>query len=149
MEKLSPQPVVIEGKPMPINSLLIAVDFDGTCVAHAYPAIGRDIGAVPVLKKIVASGHTLVLFTMRSNRQYNDLTEAINWFSANGIKLYCVNKAPNQDEWTDSPKAFAHLYIDDVALGCPLKTDFRISPRPFVDWEKVEQILTEIGVIHA
>jgi hypothetical protein len=149
MEKLNPQPVIVEGKEVVYNGLLIAVDFDGTCVTHDYPKVGKDIGVAPVLRKIVASGKTLVLFTMHSNRQYNDLTEAINWFSANGIKLYCVNKAPNQDEWTDSPKAFAHLYIDDVALGCPLKTDFRISPHPFVDWEKVEQILTEIGVIHA
>ena len=31
--------------------------------------------------------------------------------------------------------------IDDSALGCPLKTDFSISDRPFVDWSKVEDLL--------
>jgi hypothetical protein len=30
--------------------VIIAVDFDGTCVTHEYPKVGRDIGAVPVLK---------------------------------------------------------------------------------------------------
>jgi hypothetical protein len=27
-------------------SRIIAVDFDGTCVTHEYPSIGKDIGAV-------------------------------------------------------------------------------------------------------
>ena len=35
---------------MAIRNALIAVDFDGTVVTHAYPEIGDDAGAVPVLK---------------------------------------------------------------------------------------------------
>ena len=31
----------------------ICVDFDGTCVTHEFPKVGKDIGAVPVLKKLV------------------------------------------------------------------------------------------------
>ena len=27
----------------------ILIDFDGTCVAHEFPKVGKDIGAVPVL----------------------------------------------------------------------------------------------------
>ena len=46
--------------------MIIAVDFDGTCVKHAYPKIGEDIGAIPVLKQLVNDGHQLVLNTMRS-----------------------------------------------------------------------------------
>lgn len=30
--------------------MIIAVDFDGTCVTHEYPKVGREIGAVGVLK---------------------------------------------------------------------------------------------------
>ena len=26
--------------------MIIAIDFDGTCVTHEYPKIGKDIGAV-------------------------------------------------------------------------------------------------------
>ena len=37
--------------------MVIAIDFDGTCVTNDYPYIGKGIGAVPVLKKIVEKGH--------------------------------------------------------------------------------------------
>lgn len=29
---------------------IIGIDFDGTVVTHDFPKIGKDIGAVPVLK---------------------------------------------------------------------------------------------------
>ena len=35
--------------------MVIALDFDGTVVTHEYPYIGEDIGAVPVLKELVAA----------------------------------------------------------------------------------------------
>jgi hypothetical protein len=44
---------------------LVLLDFDGTCTTHAYPNIGGDIGALPVLRKIVDNGHKLMLWTMR------------------------------------------------------------------------------------
>ena len=47
--------------------MVIAVDFDGTCVTHDYPAVGKEIGAVPVLKALVQAGHKLILFTMRDH----------------------------------------------------------------------------------
>lgn len=46
----------------------IAIDFDGTCVTHEFPNVGKDIGAVPILKRLVAKGHKLILYTMRSDR---------------------------------------------------------------------------------
>ena len=33
--------------------MIIAVDFDGTCVSNEFPRVGKDIGAVPVLKKLI------------------------------------------------------------------------------------------------
>lgn len=45
--------------------MYIAIDFDGTCVTPEYPEIGKDIGAVPVLKRLVENGHKLILHTMR------------------------------------------------------------------------------------
>ena len=46
------------------KKLVIAVDFNGTCVTYAYPdATGEDIGAVPVLKRLLKEGHSLVLMT--------------------------------------------------------------------------------------
>ena len=125
--------------------MYIAIDFDGTCVTHDYPRIGKDINAVNVLKKLVANGHKLILNTMRSGKE---LKEAINWFKKNDIELYGANENPTQKRWTNSPKVYANLYIDDAALGCPLKMDLSISDRPFVDWEAVSCLLKDNGILY-
>lgn len=138
----------------------IAIDFDGTCVTHEFPKIGKDIGAVPILKKLVENGHNLILWTMRSdvvNPKSNDigivpkggqyLSDAVRWFNDNGIKLWAIQCNPEQSSWTHSPKAYAQLYIDDAALGCPLHFDKSLSDRPFVNWHKVEVWLTDCGYL--
>ena len=125
--------------------MYIAIDFDGTCVTHDYPRIGKDINAVNVLKKLVANGHKLILNTMRSGKE---LKEAINWFKKNDIELYGANENPTQKRWTNSPKVYAHLYIDDAAIGCPLKMDLSLSDRPFVDWEAVSCLLKDNGILY-
>ena len=112
--------------------MIIAIDFDGTCVKHAYPEIGEDIGAIPVLKKMVNDGHQLILNTMRSGKL---LDEAVQWFESNGIKLSGANHTPGQATWTQSPKVYAQLYIDDAALGCPTVMDD--NGRVYVDWRIV------------
>lgn len=124
--------------------MVIAIDFDGTCVTHEYPKVGKDIGAVPVLKKLREKGHLLILHTMRFEETERD---AINWFIANDILLYGVNRNKTQWRWSKSPKIYANLYIDDAALGCPLKIDPELSDRPFVDWEAVEKLLIERGIL--
>src|SRR6266576_447443 len=98
--------------------MIIAIDFDGTCVTHEYPRIGKEIGAGPVLKKLSDAGHQLILWTMRSGITLNS---AIKWFENKGLPLYGVNTNPTQCEWTQSPKCYAPLYIDDAALGAPTK----------------------------
>jgi len=132
--------------------MVIGIDFDGTCVSHDFPQIGEDIGAVPVLKELVEKGHQLVLFTLRGNvlddkhpylPKGNYLDNAVNWFKKNGVELYGIQTNPTQKFWTNSPKADCQLYIDDAALGCPLKIDNTISGLPFVDWEKVKTLLQE------
>ena len=115
--------------------MIIALDFDGTVVSHEYPHIGEDIGAVPILKELVAAGHKLILFTMRSGKLLND---DIAWFERNGIELYAVNENPEQKSWTSSVKVHANIYIDDCALGCPIRYEDDIR-RPFVDWKRFER----------
>lgn len=122
----------------------ILIDFDGTCVTHVMPGIGRDIGAVPVLKKL-AENHNLILFTCRPYGK--PLQEAYHWFRDNNINLYGLQSNPSQYTWTDSPKAYGHLIIDDTALGIPLIFNKDISDKPFVDWIKVEQMLIEKELI--
>ena len=142
-----------------IKPITINIDFDGTCVTHDFPRVGKEIGAVPVLKRLVENGHQLILFTMRSDRtekkETNDptiqdvtgefLTDAVNWFKKNNIPLYGIQTNPTQHNWTTSPKSYAELMIDDSALGCPLRYDLQVSERPFVDWETVELYLENMG----
>ena len=127
----------------------ILVDFDSTCVLHKNPGVGQDIkGAQDVLLELVANGHNLILFTMRSNRNGDTgLQDAVSWFRERGIKLYGIQKHPTQEEWTDSPKAYGHLIIDDTGLGIPLIDNEFISERPFVDWKRVREMLVEKGLI--
>lgn len=118
-----------------LSHLVVAVDFDGTCCVHAFPELGRDIGAGPVLRELVSRGARLVLWTMRSG---DTLAVAERWFDAQGVPLFGVNRNPEQDEWTTSPKAYAHVYIDDAALGAPLKVGLP-GERPHIDWEAVRR----------
>ena len=142
-----------------ITPITICIDFDGTCITHEFPKVGKDIGAVPVLKGLVKNNHQLVLFTMRSDivnptgednelhlESGNYLTDAINWFKENNIPLYGIQTNPTQHTWTTSPKAYAQLYIDDAALGCPLI--FGEHERPYVDWQMVYKILVARGIIN-
>ena len=122
--------------------MYIAIDFDGTCVTHEYPEVGKDIGAVPVLKRLMDAGHKLILNTMRSG---NELADAIQWFTDNDLLIYGVNVNPTQKRWTTSPKVYAQLYIDDAALGCPLIGN--PEGRPYVDWEAVEVYLENMGIL--
>lgn len=141
--------------------MIIAVDFDGTCVTHEYPDVGKNIGAEIVLKALTDEGHDLILYTMRDHPADNSvrdpLQEAIDWFSQNDIPLFGVNENPTQKSWTTSPKPYANLYIDDAALGIPT---IKLGKKPFVDWytaafslrwneilseEKFEQILEKLA----
>jgi hypothetical protein len=119
--------------------MYICVDFDGTVVDHRYPDIGKPVpGALTWLKRLQRHGVRIILYTMRSNNTVsgNTLSEAVQYMEDGGINLYGVNRNPDQDNWTTSPKAYCDVYIDDSAFGCPL-----IQPkgfgRPCVDWKQV------------
>lgn len=125
------------------NQLYICVDFDGTCITHDYPKIGKEVGAAKILRALVAKGHMLILFTMRSGKSLED---AVDWFKLNEIELFGIQRNPTQ-VWTTSPKAYGHLYIDDAALGAPLKFDATLSNRPYIDWTEVESLLTQMCLL--
>ena len=96
---------------------IIAVDFDGTIVENAYPAIGDERPfAVRTLRQLQADGYALVLWTSRSGRS---LDEAVAWCAARGLEFWAVN-AECPDEETHGParrKIVADCYIDDRNLG--------------------------------
>ena len=118
--------------------MIIAVDFDGTCVEHDYPNIGLDVeGAVATLRMLNQRGHRIILYTMRSGEKQE---KAVKWFKDRKIALWAVNENPEQREWTSSPKPFADIYIDDSALGCPIMFIDGVR-RPVVNWAKVREML--------
>lgn len=154
------------------KSLTFNIDFDGTCVTHEYPEVGKNIGAESVLKELTDKGHRLILFTMRSNEQLQD---AVDWFKLNNIPLWSIGYNPEQSEWTDSLKPYADFMIDDSALGTPLtkrslqftQEDFFekygyspfLSPkqlnsycyydvkRPYVDWTQIKLLLEKLNIL--
>lgn len=140
--------------------MVILVDFDSTCVTHAFPLVGKNIGAAPVLRELVKHGHSLILWTMRSNSSEvpvgideskvkyivgNHLDVAVDWFNRNQIPLWGINENPEQRGWTTSPKAFGQYLIDDTAVGCPLITIE--EEKPFVDWIKMYKLLVDLKIL--
>lgn len=137
----------------------IVIDFDGTCVAHEFPRVGRNIGAQAVLIDLVRAGHRLILSTMRSDVDKPEsehqeikcepgkyLTEAVEWFKVQGIPLYGIQTNPTQARFTTSPKAYGNVYIDDAALGIPLV--YPISGKPYVYWKEVRLMLEKRGLLN-
>ena len=123
----------------------ILIDFDGTCVTHEFPLVGKDIGAAQVLRDLVSNGHRLVLFTMRA--EDCSIQPAIDWFAENGIALYAVQRHPEQHKFTSSPKALGDLMIDDTALRVKLYS-CRLS-RDCVDWQWAAAELQRRGLLTA
>lgn len=122
--------------------MYIAIDFDGTVVKHRYPDVGEDAPmAVEIIKKLIEFDHKIILYTMRSGKELED---AVNWYKERDIPLFGINDNINQYEWTDSRKVWAHIYIDDAALGCPLSFD-KDSHRKYVNWKIVDQLLEYMG----
>ncbi|MGV6828618.1 MAG: BT0820 family HAD-type phosphatase [Flavobacteriales bacterium] len=100
-----------------IESLIIAVDFDGTLVENQYPKIGKPIlFAFETLKKLQEKGNRLILWTYRSGKS---LDEAIEFCKNNGIEFYAVNKSYPEEIFdnTLSRKINADLFIDDRNIG--------------------------------
>lgn len=121
---------------------IIAVDFDGTIVKHEFPEIGAPIpGAVEVLKELVDEGRSLILYTMRPGKFLEDAKEYVE---NTGIHFVAFNHNPLQSRWTTSPKVYAHHYIDDNAIGCPLIKEPG-TERPYVNWQFVRQNLVRLG----
>ena len=126
--------------------MIIAVDFDGTIAEHKFPDIGNPVpGAFHWLKKFREAGAGIILWTMRSDGQKHGptLTQAVEFCRKHGIEFDGINENPTQKTWTCSPKAYAHIYIDDAAFGCPLVDSKEMGARMMVDWSKVGPAIME------
>lgn len=112
------------------NSLIIAVDFDGTVVKDKYPKIGKpQFFAFETLKKLQGDGHRLILWTYRKGKR---LQEAVDFCKENGVQFYAVNQSFPEEEFTPgiSRKINADVFIDDRNVG------------GFVGWGKAYQLIS-------
>lgn len=113
------------------ESLLIAVDFDGTIVEDAYPKIGApQLFAFETLKRLEQDGHRLILWTYRCGKR---LDEAVHFCKENGIDFYAVNNSFPEEvfEGKVSRKINADYFIDDRNIG------------GFIGWGEIYQLLTK------
>ena len=100
-----------------IETMTIAVDFDGTIVEDNYPSIGKpQLFAFDTLKKLQEKGHRLILWTYRHGKS---LEEAVAFCKNNGIVFYAINKSFPEEQFDDkySRKINADLFIDDRNFG--------------------------------
>lgn len=132
--------------------MFVSVDFDGTCVTHEFPQTGKNIGAEIVLRALANAGHKIICVSMRSGEHKDsfaiDTVKAIaDWFKKENVNLYAINDNPAQTSFSNSRKVFAHIYIDDQFLGCPLIENSQYSHRAFVDWHAVASHLFVNGFL--
>lgn len=98
--------------------MVIAVDFDGTIVEHAYPEIGRPIPfAIETLLQLQNDGHRLIMWTVRRGRL---LQEAVDYCAGHGLYFFAENEnyrgeTIEREEY--SRKLKSDLFIDDRNLG--------------------------------
>lgn len=96
---------------------IIAVDFDGTIVEHAYPEIGKEmLFAIDTLKELKKRGHLIILWTHRHGKY---LEEAVEYCRQRGLEFYAVNKNHPDEVWDENTprKIIADIYIDDRNVG--------------------------------
>ena len=120
----------------------IAVDFDGTCVEEDFPRVGKDVfGAVIALKKMVADGNRIILWTCREHSAYGGIEDtlrlATDWFERKGIPLFAVNGNPEMIEYPICRKCHADCIIDDHAIGLP-RTDDGLP-----DWFQIYRLVRQ------
>jgi hypothetical protein len=124
--------------------LVFAIDFDGTLVEHRFPKVGPAVPrAFEWLRRLQALGARLILLTMRSDGRAdgtNPLRDAVTFCRQYGIEFWQVNENTEQDAWTSSRKVYAHRYVDDAAVGCPL-VPHPDGGTPVVDWSVVGPLL--------
>jgi len=123
-----------------MKNIILAIDFDGTIVTHKYPEIGDPVPhAIKSIKEFEKLNCKIMLWTMRSGKELED---AVEYLKNNGIELWGINKNCQQSSWTNSNKQYAHYYIDDAAIGCPLIKNWKYN-RPYVNWLSVKQLVLE------
>lgn len=117
--------------------MIVAVDFDGTLCANAWPEIGvpRN-GVIDYVKQQKENGAKLILWTNRAGER---LDAAIAWCAEQGIAFDAINKnLPEIIEafGGDTRKVFANEYLDDRAITPESVEKQSTVPAIPVEWLK-------------
>lgn len=101
--------------------MIIAVDFDGTLCANAWPDIGDPNTKLieHLIRKREDDGAQLILWTMREGAL---LKRAVEWCAMHGLYFDAVNDnlPALKEAFGNNPrKVFADIYIDDHNAGNP------------------------------
>lgn len=124
--------------------MIIAIDFDGTIVEHAFPEIGRPInGAIQAMHNLQKKGHKLILWTCRNNDDPSlngrrVLDEALKYCYHRGIEFDAINANVIGLGFNPLPKIYADLYIDDRAFP---------FVKPEIIWEMINKAIDTPGSI--
>lgn len=98
--------------------MIIAIDFDGTIVEHAYPEIGKPIPfAIDTLLQMQKDGYKLILWTVRRGQLLQD---AVDYCAERGLYFFAENenyRGETIEREEFSRKLKADLFIDDRNLG--------------------------------
>lgn len=126
--------------------LIIAVDFDGTIVEHAYPKLGAPVaGAIETLLKLQAAGHTLILWTYRHGMY---LKAAVDYCREAGLEFYAHNANHPDELYIEgemSRKVYADVYIDDRNLGAGGAVDWQLVRQVLLNEEPAKPGLPQLG----
>jgi hypothetical protein len=140
--------------------MTIYLDFDGTIVEHAYPAMGRfNPHALAVVKKLQDKGHTIILNTYRSNTNDGTLEMALDYLHLHPTaqlqpvqftkeKLFpppFLNRAHKVAIYKTT-KGSDYIFIDDMQAGIPLIKAYQTNTE-MVDWITVEKLLINAGIL--
>ena len=134
----------------------VAVDFDGTVCADAFPEVGAPNRAViDYVKRLAADGSKIILYPSRENGTRKLLDEAVAFCKEQGIPLYAVNENPGNPHAakiglkpSDGRKVYADLYIDDKAInpaGIKTPADYKEEQRAAEIEEAAFAVMETLG----
>ena len=133
---------------MAVKGAIIAIDFDGTVVTHAYPHMGMDAGAVPVLKELVANDCKLI----NLRYEYHGYTGTEKWA--------IVTELAEEELWVKYPdviRRYTPFILLSMAQG-EVITEYQnyearermrrlLFGHAVADWVKIRQQLVEAGYL--
>jgi hypothetical protein len=126
------------------GKLHIAIDFDNTIVKTAVPydILGEVDFAIETIKELHANGHTLLLWTCRTDENLDAAKSHLAFLGIENLfHAFNENDPFLIERWSnDCRKIGADIYIDDKSFGVPMNGDH-------VDWVAVRKMLIEKGLI--